>query len=428
MRTYLFPAVLACAAQLLTSCGLDSKVGDRLSGYSAEQRAAFKAYYEGVDQVPAKPISWSEAYTRLAENNLSLRQSAIQLEKARDLKWEEWKRLVPRVNSYVNIGASFAELSDLGGDDLNARLIANLSIPNPFRLYASLYSAALQRQNAEWSHQLDKRRAFVELYRAFLDARSIIESRDELREREARLLDLNDGEIASALVEIRREKETIKRRQSYLRVRLNQLLNTPGAHWQPAGTLPKISFRDKLDRVRIGENFGKLALNLQAVRIEGGWLQMRRVKFRQWPQVNFSMGLPPIYSNTDNQGFNSEEILIFSGATKQVDLTDIAGLEDVEDARRRLQFLRERLEISVEREAQRVHQLSASYRDLLAEKQRQQAQLTMLDRHRGSSAAETVLADLEQRGDLQRELRKIEDQIRQLDLQFIIWDETFWKP
>lgn len=428
MRADLITAALICAAPLLSSCGLESKVGKRLAGHAAGQRAAFKAYYEGVDQVPAKRISWSQAYALFSENNLSLKQSAIQLEKARKLKWEEWKRLVPRVNSFINIGANISELSDLGGDDLNARLIANLSIPNPFRFYASLYSAALQRQNAEWSHQLDKRRAFVELYRAFLDAKSIQEDLEELREREASLLDLSDGEIVSALTEIRRENETIKRRQSYLRLRLNQLLNTPGAHWQPVGELPMISFRNKLDQIRIGENFGKLALNLQAVRIEGGWLQMRRVKFRQWPQVNFSMGLPPIYSNNDDRGFNTEEILIFSGATKQVDLTDIAGLEDVEDARRRLEFLRDRLEVSVEREAQRIRQLGLNYRELLAEQRRLEKRLARLGKSRGSGAPETVLADLEQRGDLRRELRQANDQIRQLDLQFIIWDETFWKP
>ncbi len=218
----------------------------------------------------------------------------------------------------------------------------------------------------------------------------------------------------------------MERRRLYHRLSVNQLLNTPGSNWSLSGPLPKISYRNRYQRMNIGKDFGKLALNLRAIQIEGAILSVHRVKFQQWPSVNFGMSNPPLYSSNGDSGFSSDDLLLFSGASKSMDLTDIRGLENIRDAEERLMFTREQVRQRTENEVARVVMISATYGHLLAEERRLERDIKRLGRP-DSAEPGIVLKDLERRADLEKQLIDNRRQIQQLDLQFLIWDETFWK-
>ena len=426
MKASFLLAAFVCSISLLLPGCITSRMERDLAENAAVQKEEFESLLKRASTEPASGISWQAAYRRMKDGNLSLRQSQQQLVEAGKQTRRQWYSLVPRLTAFVNLGSSISSLTNLSSDDVNARLIATLNIPNPFEFYASLYGAALQKQNAEWSHELDKRRAYAQLYSAFVDARSLNEAEASFEKRKQSLAGADTTDIRKLLKNLNSEAIGLERQRYYHRLSVNQLLNTPGSDWRLSGKLPVISYRDRYKRIKIGEDFGKLALNLQAIQIEGAMLRLERVKFQQWPSINFGFSNPPIYSSNDGSGFSSDDLQLFSGANKTVDLTDIGGRENIRDAETRLKYTREQIRQRMEAEVSRVLLLSRSYDQLLREEKQLQRELSRLEQP-DSDEPEIVLKDLELRAQLELQLIETRRRVQQLDLQFLIWDETFWR-
>jgi hypothetical protein len=425
MRIFIILA-LPFYALLLTSC-VESRMQGRLDKNAGVQRADFEDLFAKTADTHQAQIGWREAYRRMSEDNLSLRQSKTQLDESKHLKRDQWMTLAPRIAAFASLGDSISALTNLSGSDINAEVVTSLNIPNPFQFYASLYSAALQRQNAEWSHELDKRRAYIELYSLFMEQKQLDETEASLKSSLADGNLADSADLSRAVAALRTEAQNYERMRSILRIRANQLLNTPGANWKLTGKPPAISYKDRLGRMKIGEDFGKLGLNLQAIQVEGALLRREQVKFQQWPSVNFGFSGPPLYSNNGQSAdFSSDNLWFFSGAYKTIDLNDPIGRSSIRDAESRLQYTREQLRMRVENDSNQMRQACNTYQELLAEEQRLQAKVRSLEK---SSATEPVilLAELGERAELMNSLGETRRRIRQIDLQLLIWDETFWK-
>ena len=418
-------AILLAALPLTNGC-VESKLSRNLGASAAMQRQEFSDLLEEASVQEQTAIDWAGAYRRLMDQNLSLRQSYSQLEQSRRLKRNQWLTLAPNLAIFANLGDSLSSLTDLSGDDLNVRLVGNLNIPNPFEFHAALYAAALQRQNAEWSYELDKRRAFIELHQVFADQQILTSMESQLRQRslESGLTETRDP--ARAFEGIRSERRNMQRMRSLQRVRINHLLNTPGANWRLVGAPPRISYRDRIAKLRIGEDFGKLALNLQAIQIEGAILRRQRVKFQQWPAVNFGLSAPPLYSNQEDPDFSADNLYFFSGASRTVNLADPIGRLSLRDAEERLRYTREQLRLRIESESHQILQAREAYRELIAEEHRLTGRLGRIESATEGEAV-ILLADLEERAQLIAALHETRRRIHQLDLQLLLWDETFWK-
>jgi hypothetical protein len=422
------PAMVAgaCWVLLLASC-VESRMQARLQENAGVQRNDFEDLFAKTADTRQTTIGWSEAYRRMCKDNLSLRQSETQLEQSKRIKRDQWMTLAPRIAAFASLGDSISALTNLSGSDVNAEVVTSLNIPNPFQFYASLYSAALQRQNAEWSHELDKRRAYIELHSLFMEQKQLDESEALLKKSLADENFVESEELSRAVAALRTEARNYERMRSILRMRTNQLLNTPGENWKLKGEPPAISYKDRLGKMKIGENFGKLALNLQAIQIEGALLRREQVKFQQWPAVNFGLSGPPLYSNNgQSTDFSSDNLWFFSGAYKTVDLNDPIGRTSISQAENRLQYTREQLRMRVENDSNQMREAYKTYQELLAEEQRLQSKIRNLEK---SSATEPVilLAELGERAQLITALGETRRRVRQIDLQLLIWDETFWK-
>lgn len=416
-----------CLLTLLFTGGCVAKKVDQNLAKGAEDREVeFNTLLDQIETEPKKSISWDGALRRMLRDNLGLQQSQEALENAEKQSKRQWLGLIPRMSAFLSFSKGLTALGDLGSDDLNASVIGNLNIPNPFEFYGMLYGAALQAQNARWSNELDQRRAFTELYGAFLDARLLSEEMAafELRKRTLSIADSRD--VVKSLYGLSREKDGLERRLIMHRGNVNRLLNTPGGNWDLTGGLPRISFRDRYRSVRVGNDFGKMALNLYAIRIESAIMQTQRVKYQQWPSIQFGLSNPPLYTSSGNNDLSGDDFRMFSGASKSVDLTDVGGREAIQDAERRLKYTREQMKQGMEREGVRILQIQKTYGQLLAEESRLEAAVRRLDRP-ASSEVEIVLKDLELRSQLELQLIQTRRQVGQLDLQYLIWDERYWK-
>lgn len=409
----------------LAAC-VESRLDKQLRQNALEQRVALKRLMAQAESDEQAPITWSRAHRKMLNENLLLKRSQEQLEKARELKSKQWLDLIPDVGAYVNIGANISELGSLNGEDINARLATNLRIPNPFLFYGRLYASALQRQNAEWSHELDRRRLYAQLFEAFVEAKTIDEMERETRARSKGISLLGSNDVTEALDRIEREKDMLQRRKAYHRIKVNQLFNTPGSNWKLEGSLPRISYRNRVDSLKLGGDYGRLAVNLEAIQIESAILRVKRIKFQQWPMLNLGLSLPPLYAKNEDTDFSTDRMLLFSSATKAIDLQDVAGLEDISDAKKRLQLTRERLMQSREREVLRLNQLVNRYRQLLKREVRIKRKIARIGDY-GFTEPGAVLNNLAERSSLKLELIEVQRQLGQLDLQFLIWDENYWK-
>jgi len=409
---------------VLPSC-VSKRVGERLALSSKEREREIRQLVAQLQEAQPVRISWQDALKRMRSDNQGLVRSSRLLERSEHLQRKQWLSLVPRVGSYFQISKDLASLSDLSSDDLSARLIANFNIPNPFDFHARLYSAALQQQNSRWSHELDQRRAYIELYSAFMEAEAL-RLEQELFERRWKVM-LYDAQqdVGKSMVSYRNEKDSLERRAKNHRVNVNRLLNTPGANWRLQGGLPRISYDTKYRQFEIGENFGKLALNLYAIRLESAILSTERVKFQQWPVLSFGLSSPPLYVSDQETDLGADNFILFSGVSKGIDFTDLGGREKISDAKFRLKLTRDQLRFSMEKEALRLEQLQKSYGRLLRERSNSRSELEQLSR-RESTMVELVLADLARRYQLEMDLLRIERQLRHMSLQYLLWDETYW--
>lgn len=409
-----------------TSC-ISSKLEKNLAANAETQANVLTNLSNQIANESVSRITWKDAHKRMEENNLSLRTSKQQLKDTKNLTRDQWLSLVPNLSSYLSVGDSLSELSDLDQSNLNVNVVANLNIPNPFDFHASLYAAALEKQNAIWSHELDRRRAYVQLYSAFLEENILTEQEAALEAGKRRMLSGSGDEVMKAFQRLEIDEANLQRRRGNQRISMNQLLNTPGSNWKPVGALPKISYRSRYNQISIGEHFGKLALNLQTIQIEGALLRVQQVKFQQWPVVNFSLSTPALYaSQGNNASFSSDELQFFSGASKGFNVTDIGGRESIQNAEIRLKFTREQLRSRMESEIVRIQGGKATYKRLLTEEKYILNKISKLE-NQGDSDPALVNKDLEMLIEMQLKLGETRQRLQQLDLQFLIWDENHWK-
>ena len=401
-------------------------MNQRLSESSDSRGNEFAKLESLLETDSTRPIRWGEALEKMRSGNIGLRQSRKMLEDSEQLAKRQWLSLVPRTAAYVNISKGIASITDFDSDDLSTSVLTSFNIPNPFEFHAMLYGAALQTQNARWSHELDERRAFTELYSAFKDAELLREEVDTFKKEHQSLLTDDPSEIAKKINEMDRRKRSIRQRLQSHRENANRLLNTPGGNWELKGGLPQLSYRKRFKNMKIGRDFGKMALNLYAIRVESAIMQTERVKFRQWPNLSFGLSNPPLYSSTGDSGFSTEDFTMFSGVSKSVEFSDFLGRVSIRDAKFRLQITREQVRQNMEREASRMLQIRDTYGQLLKEEERLQLALNRLDRLT-STEVDAVTSDLELRSELQMQLIQTRRQIKQLDLQYLIWDELYWK-
>lgn len=414
--------LLACAS----GCVADRLKG-RISDATDEVRREQASLLDSGGKAESK-LDWKSACKFLEENNPRLREARLshsQLERERNRFVID--QLSPRLAAVANLSSALGDLAKLQDDNYGIRLYGTFSIPNPLTAYARRYSLELKYyQSALALHELE-RRLKVSLYGHFLNHGYALDqfSSKELSSRSnASWRDLLEGEIQRS-----KSRYTKLDRMQQLRISLNQLLNTPSENWIPdIGSLPDISYEGKLKSLRPDRGYGLLAVKQAAGQVEASLANLARVKMEKLPSFSTGISVPTLYDTvTDQDSLDGRDLRLFGSLNESFDFTG-QETESTKRAEERARFVQESLRSRMEQEIHSLDRAKRNYEALCSERDLLQRSLRWIrDEPPPGSNSKVLLKRLEEERGLVDRLKRNEQQRRQYDLEFWVWDETYWK-
>lgn len=420
-------ATLLVAAFSISTLGCThERVRSNLAEREVTQLSDLRELKSSLADSTSSRLLWKDAVRRLEKDNQGLKRSRLALSEAKRAKKEIWNSLVPRVSLFVGLSTLLGDLADSTLDDVNGQIRAAFNIPSPFNFYGQLYGAELGAISAEWSHEVDRRRARRELYVAFQRAQDLELQLLKIERDRDSLSEASLDSLPSRLQALERAGEDMRRNQQQSRLSLNRLLGTPGGNWRPAGALPRISYADRVDDLKFGENFGKLGLKLEVANIERAHLAVDRVKLQRWPALSFGLAGPAIFSSNSSTGeFALENFNIFAGVTDNYDLTNPLDTKRIQLAEIRLEATLAQIRIQMESEITQFEQSRVDYRNLQRARDRAERQLEFLQESTTTSATR-LLENFNAIAALRESIRRLRLRQNRLDLDYWVWDDQAW--
>ena len=410
----------------MCSC-VAGKIDKRLTNHQLDQIGLAGDLSQPVFKSDYKKINWEQASKRLLEGNAQVLASRKTIQDAKKAKKKIWLDLIPDVFTFANINTALTEISDFSSEDVSAGAFANLQIPSPFRVYAQRYAAQLSIIQAEYNYELTRRQQYAALYTLFLKQKKLDESHSEIKELENELDSLPIIEAAQAhrKISISRGRLAISRER--FRVELNRFFNTPGQNWRLTGGLENISYANKLNKLNFKNNYGILGIKLQAIQLEYAAVARKGVRLNRLPDLNVNFNSSRIFNISDNDDaeFNLDNLQLFTGLTKNVNVTDVLDKDRVQNAEYRFQLNREQLRLRLESEASQLKINKKIYRGLLANKRELQKALNHITQSKNYNSTQ-VLTEVERYQSTKNQIDTIDKRLLSIDLQLWIWDEKYW--
>ncbi len=414
--------ILVCSV-LVMGC-VQNRFNERLGEAEVSVLNQRRELEDSVDS-PGKKLDWKTACKLLDEQNLTLRRArSSQEDLVKRRKRFAIEQLNPRLGATANLSSALGNFASLGPQDYGIRLLANFSIPNPFSIYAKRYSLELQYYMNTLAVCELERRLQASLYGYFLKYQSDFDEPELLVQSAQMPTDLR-GIYEKALTEERKASGK-KNSERYFRLAMNQLLNTPGENWQPdVSTLPKVSYENKLDRLDPENGYGRLALKQAAGQVEVSLASLWQIKMDKLPNFSTGVSVPTLYdSRFDENGFEADETRLFGSMNKSFDLTQ-RDAERAVNAEERADIVQENIRMRLEREIYQLKEAKQNYRALMKEKD-QLVKLShwMKNNRPPEGSSEVLLKRVNDMMSLNSELKQNELRLRQLDLEFWVWDES----
>lgn len=367
-----------------------------------------------------RELSWKEAIARFEARNLNLardRRRIADLIRERDEQWKEW---LPRLNGFVNLQTSLAELGNLGSSNLGGAIIAPLFLPNPLTERARAFELALRTLQSQDNSKVNYRRQVVSLYQLFSTYEQLAAERARL-ESAAELT----NSVSDALSNLE-SRSSWQQSIDDISQSLAELLQAPGSSFVPRpGTRPDIDYSDKIGSLTPGVNYGQLGTRLLAYQIEAALLQERGVKLSTYPFVTVSASSPAIVDSRRNDAFDfyrEDQIFLFSSISESVDFAN-PDSRRIESAEENTAFVRAQLLQRLDREARNWQRIKERYRQIALKRALARERL---ERLREKSRSGSARADLEAFRTAYTNLQSLDRAKENLDLEVWIWDESRW--
>ncbi|MFC5050357.1 hypothetical protein ACFPK9_07015 [Rubritalea spongiae] len=419
---------LVLTALFLSSC-TNQKVIEQLNEHSLNQSNSISELTQSITASQEEHLSWKQAIAQYTHHNIEYLQSVDAVSEAAKAQRRTWWSLAPEIFTFANVSKSIIDIADLSIDDLTFSVVANLTIPNPFQFYAQLYADYLGQLSSEWNHELVRRNFRIRLYRFYLQQKQLDQNKVKLADAKKQLESNSDSNIDELLSQYQQLRVNYIANKEQLRVQLNNFFNTPGKRWKLVGTPPNISYAKRLDKLSLENGYGQLGLRLQTVAIESNILTLWNVKLSKWPQLNIGLSNPPLLNSngTGAEYFDSEQTRLFTGTSYGIQLDDPLSKERLKNAETRAQYTRERLRLTTERDASRLHLLKMRYKYLLQQESTLKQQLKSYKSQTLTSQSPSSIASTYQKQVVIKEsLRNNKLQQLQFDLELWLWDETYW--
>lgn len=375
----------------------------------------------------AKPLDWEAACRLMQEKNQRIRLGREQVaDLERQRKRFALDQISPRLIAVANLSSALGSLSQLDDRAYGIRLFGSFNVPNPLTAYARRYSLELQYYQSVLSlHELE-RRLKASLYGQFLRYRALeaMEAMETAKPGQENLTGIMERTLNR-----KRNELNAQRRRGSMRLYFNQTLNTPGENWAPVvSSLPDISYENKLSRLEPDKGYGRLALKQAAGQVEASLANLWRLKLEKLPSFSTGVSVPTLYdSSFDENGFSADEVRLFGSMNKSFDLSGRQA-DSAREAEQRAILVQESLRSRLESEIYLLDETKENYRILLDERDKIVNALRWMEKNPPPGGSpKVVLERINERSVLRTRLQQNELQRRQLDLEFWVWDEEYWK-
>lgn len=416
-----FRACLFCLS--LSGCG-QWKFSERIETSYQKVLAEQKAF-EGGKRQGQQELTWPKAVALIRSQNLTYLRASQRLDELhKERESILWRQLDPRIRAVGTLGAALGELSSLTSSDYGLRLLGSISLPSPSTYYATRYGLELQIYQAELDLLLVERRLQASLYSYFIRQNEIASSAS------TRKIPSDESDIEGSIRDLlkkRTDAASRERQEEMLRLSFNDILDTPGGNWHgKMSSLPRISYGGKLSELNTENGYGQLALKQAAGQVEAGLVRVLQVKLARLPMISTGISPPTLYDSRGATDFDLGDTNLFGSMSRGFDFTG-RDARRLEQAEIHADFLQRSLRQRLEREVSQLERLKTSYRLLVRDAKRMEAQDQWLKNNIPDGSSKLLLSHVEEMVQIQDSLSKNELARKQLDLQFWIWDENYWK-
>ena len=372
-------------------------------------------------------LTWNTASKLLLEKNTIYQRSSHQLEELEEeRKWFYWRQLNPRLSAVSNLSTALGEISNLRENNVGIRLLGNISIPQPFTLYASRYTLELRYYQAKLDHELLNRRLHSNLYAAFLNQEQLNIDRSSVKKEDAPLTLQELITKAKSRSQSEISENLLLTRQQRIQSSLERLLNNLEQEMTPLPhTLPNISYRKKLDHLNTSKGYGSLALKQAAGQLEASLATLWQLKFQRLQSFNTGVSLPTLYDSQTNAEPDFSQIRLFGSLNETFDLTG-ADARRARVTERRVELLRNQITTRLYTENENLTLAKEKYQGLLVAEKEINKRLRLIKKIPPKGDSQNISEYLSEIESLRQQDLKTKQNLRRLDLEFWIWDEDYW--
>lgn len=367
---------------------------------------------------PTYSITWSRALELLKERNPSILSAKQYTNSIKYDKENQWKTWLPRPTAFANLNSSLSQLSDLSFSDLNASLIAPLTIPNPYSEIAQAFEYSLSYLQSIDNYELTYRRQVTALYEIF--------SRMDRIKSESNNTNLDSANNITEGISLLNERSNDIEQVEAIQAQLVQMLNLPGLKPTPiANTRPSLNYESRLDSFVLGKNYGKIAMRLASYNIEAALLREKGVRLRKWPSLAINLATPALFDsrNSKQNPIDPENISLFGGLFKSYDFIG-TDTENIKSAKENTEYVKTNLRLQLDSDIRDWKRLQSQYRKIQIAKKLAKERLKYLQTDISSNSA---VAQLKIFRELTKDLHQLEESKQQIDLEIWTWDDNAWK-
>lgn len=421
--------ILVCTFFLSTSSCVKNKLWKNLSANKAVITDHQQKLRPNIYSSKGQNLSWNKAVDLALAQNLNYIQAQKGLEEAKKGRQKAFLRIAPRFFTYASVNRSIADIANISSDDINLSIASSVAIPNPISFYAELYSVALSELQTQWSLEIQRRQLIASVYRLYLQQEQLDRQISRLNTLKASIDKAELLSIANTFNTIETSTQQIESTREYLRLSANRIFNTPGAHWKLSGSIPTVSYANKLNSLDYRKGYANTGLKLQTIQLESIAAQIMSAKARRLPNLSLGLSTPQIYNSSTDQSFDfdGERFRLFSGLSKSLSISDPLDRENLANSKYRASISRQRLLQQLETELSQLHSNKRRYRILLAQKSTAKELQSAANRNQTSTDPERLLSSIKQQQSTLESLDSINRQLLQIDLEFWIWDDNYWK-
>lgn len=423
---------LLCIFSLILCFACCSKPRENLVKQEAEFQKNLLEQIEVQKERNSSTLNWEQALKLLLENNLELESAKESKRMAREQKEQIFLDLLPTLSLSANLSKALEDLGTITEEDIRLSLFSTVNLPGVISFYTRHYGALLGEIKADTDHKLKKRQLIIRLRELFLKHEDY-RQKQELKEN-SELISLKPQKSILELLKASPEELLAEQQDFEDRMgedRLNQetcrLLGSYKYNWKLLSEgLPHFDYTSTPLELNNTDTVGVLLRKKQAIDLESLRLSRVLAKLSFFPDINFGMSTPALYSNSSpDYRFNADRIILSASSAVSLD-TNLRKTRNLQRVDRQIDLQHQTMREEIERQ---VADWNLAKTELeLVEKELQLAELRLkaINSYEIGSDVAKLRTFLEKRTFLMGQVTSLRQQKARIEGGFWLLDEQKW--